>query len=457
MPIRIHANAKINWSLDITGQRPDGYHLMDMLMQPVTLHDVVTLDSADALTLTTSGSPLLPPDESHLALRAARALQQHTGCTRGAAIHVDKRIPVGAGMGGGSADAAAVLWGLNQLWDLHLTPDALEAIGLTLGADVPFCLRGGLTRTRGIGEQMTPLPCARTWSMVVIQPCEGLSTGEVFRAYHQQDTVLHPATDDAAAALAAGDLARLAQSVGNVLQPVSEDMRPQIAQAIAALKAHGADLTLMTGSGSAVFGVFSRDDQAQHAYAALRARWERTWLCATCHDSLTRPTWIETPRLIITDLDPSMAWDIHQQSLDEDTRRFLPDEVFPTPDDAREAIADLIACYKGTDGPFVHPIFLRDGPCIGYVELPAVPDGWEIGYHIAKPYTGHGYATEAVQAFLPHIISRMGLQEVFGICHADNTASRRVLGKCGFVPLWEGTALYHGAMNPIFKSVYRCI
>lgn len=453
--MRIHANAKINWSLDITGQREDGYHLMDMLMQPVTLHDVVTIEDAEALTLTTGGSPLLPPSEEHLALRAARALQQHTGCRRGAAIHVDKRIPVGAGMGGGSADAAAVLRGLNELWGLHLSQEELERIGLTLGADVPFCLRGGLTRTTGIGEKMQPLPCARTWQLVVIQPCEGLATGSVFKAYHQQACVQHPATEDAAAALAQGDLTQLARSLGNVLQPVSETMRPEIAQAIAALKAQGADVALMTGSGSAVFGVFADDAKAQQAYASLHERWERTWLCATCQDSVTEPTWIEMPRLIITDLDPSMAWAIHRNSLDEDTARFLPDEVFPTADIAREVIADLMDCYHGTEGPFVHPILLKDGTCIGYVELPCVEDGWEIGYHIAKAYTGKGYASEAVRAFLPHIMAKMHLTEVQGICHGENLASRRVLEKCGFVKTFEGEAMYHGEMNPVYKSVYR--
>ena len=123
--MRIQARAKINWTLDITGQREDGYHLMDMLMQPVTLHDIVTIEPAEAVTLTTSGQPLLPPDESHLALRAARALQHHTGCTLGAAIHVEKHIPAGAGMGGGSADAAAVLAGLNLLWHLGLIGEGM--------------------------------------------------------------------------------------------------------------------------------------------------------------------------------------------------------------------------------------------------------------------------------------------------------------------------------------------
>lgn len=284
--MRIEARAKINWSLDITGQRADGYHLMDMLMQPVTLHDIVTLSPAEDISLTCSGTPYLPPTESHLALRAARALARHTGCTLGAAIHVEKHIPVGAGMGGGSADAAAVLKGLNSLWALALSQEDLEHVGLTLGADVPFCLRGGLTRTTGIGEIMEPMPCASQWPLVVIQPCEGLSTGAVFKAYHQQESVTHPATLQATRALADGDLPLLQLSLGNVLQPVSQLMRPEIAQAIEALQAQGAAVALMTGSGSAVFGVFDFPEKAACAYTSLHQRWERTWLCETCAESL---------------------------------------------------------------------------------------------------------------------------------------------------------------------------
>ena len=453
--MRLQARAKINWSLDITGQREDGYHLMDMLMQPVTLHDIVTLESAEEISLTTSGSPLLPPSEEHLALRAARALAKHTGCTRGAAIHVEKHIPVGAGMGGGSADAAAVLCGLNRLWELGLSQEELERIGLTLGADVPFCLRGGLTRTTGVGERMEPLPCSRTWPLVVIQPCEGLSTGAVFKAYHQQETVLRPATDEAARALETGDLPLLAKSLGNVLQPVSGQMRPEIDEAIRALRAQGAAVALMTGSGSAVFGVFAEDAKACSACETLRQRWERTWLCSTCHESVTEPAWIETPRLIITGFDPSMAYAVHQASLDEDVRRFLPDEVFPTADIARAVITELAECYGGTEGPFVHPILLRDGSYIGYVQLSPVPEGWEIGYHIAKEHTGRGYASEAVQAFLPYIMDKLRLKEVHGVCHRDNAASRRVMEKCGFVPVFEGEAMYHGNMCPVWQGVFR--
>ena len=288
--MRLKARAKINWTLDILGQREDGYHLMDMLMQPVTLADDVLLSPAQTVTLTTGGNPLLPADERHLAYRAAIALKAHTDYGGGAAIHVEKRIPVGAGMGGGSADAAAVLVGLNRLWALQLSPQELEAIGLTLGADVPFCIRGGLTRTSGIGEVMEPLPCGKCWPLVVIQPCEGLSTKEIFTAYHEGVVRARPDNAAAAAALAAGDAAALCAAMGNVMQPISEDRRPAIAEAIRALEGLGAFCAQMTGSGSAVFGAFADDAAADAAWEQLRRRWERTFRCSTCMESiLTEP------------------------------------------------------------------------------------------------------------------------------------------------------------------------
>lgn len=284
--MRVKARAKINWTLDILGQREDGYHLMDMLMQSVSLADTITLTPASEVTITTGGYPKLPANERNLAYRAAIALQNATGCRKGAAIHVEKRIPVGAGMGGGSADAAGVLAGLNQLWETGLNQQELEAIGLTLGADVPFCLRGGLTRTTGIGEKMVSLPCSRLYDLVVIQPCRGLSTKEVFTAYHEKADIPRPATVDAQRALETGDAALLSESLGNVLQAVSQDMRPPIGDAIAALKQRGAIAALMTGSGSAVFGVFESEEDAREAARSLRSRWASTFYCRTCQESV---------------------------------------------------------------------------------------------------------------------------------------------------------------------------
>ena len=162
---------------------------------------------------------------------------------------------------------------------------------------------------------------------------------------------------------------------------------------------------------------------------------------------------IETSRLIITDFRSDMARDVHLGSLDEDTRRFLPDEVFETEEIAADILADLIACYNGTEGPFVHPI-MAAGEYAGYVQLVPLDDGWEIGYHVVKSMTGRGYATEAVRAFLPVMIDRLNLAHVAGICDAENKASIRVLEKCGFTRTYEGEALYHGKMKPVVKTIY---
>ena len=161
---------------------------------------------------------------------------------------------------------------------------------------------------------------------------------------------------------------------------------------------------------------------------------------------------IETERLNITEFTPDMAEAVHLNSLDDDTRRFVPDEVFETVEDAAETIDFLMSQYGGSDGPLVYPVLLGDGTNIGYVQ--AVPlDGGdrEIGYHIARAYTGKGYATEAVKAFLPVIMKQLGISVMAGVCLADNIASRKVLEKCGFVKEYEGPGDYHGSTREICR------
>lgn len=163
---------------------------------------------------------------------------------------------------------------------------------------------------------------------------------------------------------------------------------------------------------------------------------------------------IETSRLVITDFRSDMAKAVYLGSLDEDTRKFLPDEVFETIEVAEAVIADLMSCYEGTDGPFVHPM-LADGEYVGYVQLVPMGDGsWEIGYHTVKAYAGKGYATEAVRAFLPVMMNQLGLTQVTGICAAENAASIRVLEKCGFRRVFEGDGMYQGTMRPIVRMTY---
>ena len=165
---------------------------------------------------------------------------------------------------------------------------------------------------------------------------------------------------------------------------------------------------------------------------------------------------IETERLIIREFTPDMAQDVHENSLDEDNRRFVPDEVFETVEEAAETIAFLISQYSRTEGPLAYPVLMkRGGANIGYVQMVPLEDGaWEIGYHIAKKYTGSGYATEAVKAFLPVMADTVGTDEVRGICLSENIASKHVLLKCGFKPVFEGTGDYQGEKREIFRSVW---
>ncbi len=283
--MRLEAFAKINWSLDIVGIREDGYHMMDMIMQPVSLSDEITLTPACRMSISTDGYPRTRADASNLAMRAAMAVKETAGICESVSVHVHKRIPMGAGLGGGSADAAAVLFGLNRLWKLGFSAEKLEKIGLSLGADVPFCLRGGLTRTTGIGETIEAHVCRINHWLLVFQPCRGLSTGEIFSSWHAESAV-HPDTLSVLNALENGDTELLSSAAGNVLEPVSAARCPEIRQAVDALRQHGARFAAMTGSGSAVFGLFRSRQDAEHAMKSLSIRWKHIHLCHTQSDSI---------------------------------------------------------------------------------------------------------------------------------------------------------------------------
>ena len=165
----------------------------------------------------------------------------------------------------------------------------------------------------------------------------------------------------------------------------------------------------------------------------------------------------ETERLIITEMTPYMAEDVHLNSLDEDTRRFVPDEVFETLEDAEETLEFLISQYGSTEGPLVYALITKDtDKNIGYVQLVPIGEGkWEIGYHVAKAFTNKGYATEAVKAFLSVMAKKVGVKEVYGIRLLKNTASGRVLEKCGFETFFTGEGDYHDGVYEISKSVWK--
>ena len=166
---------------------------------------------------------------------------------------------------------------------------------------------------------------------------------------------------------------------------------------------------------------------------------------------------IETERLIITEFTSDMAQAVQENSMDDDNRRFVPDEVWETVEEAEETLEFLISQYGSFDGPFVYPIIVKSTKDnIGYVQLCPIENGkWEIGYHIAKKFTGNGYATEAVTAFLPVIAKQVNINEIYGICLAENKASLAVMRKCGFENVFTGTGLYQGLEREIVRNVWR--
>ena len=163
---------------------------------------------------------------------------------------------------------------------------------------------------------------------------------------------------------------------------------------------------------------------------------------------------IETERLVITELTMDMAESLHLHSLDDDNRRFVPDEVFETVEEAAETIAYLRTCYHSETGSQVYAVTCKDGNLAGYVQAVPLGEAWEIGYHIGAAYTRNGYATEAVKAFLPVIMEKIGIQEMMGICVADNAASVKVMERCGFVKQFEGLGEYQGKTAQICRFSY---
>ena len=163
---------------------------------------------------------------------------------------------------------------------------------------------------------------------------------------------------------------------------------------------------------------------------------------------------IETERLVICEFTMDMAESVHRNSLDEDNRRFVPDEVFETVEEAAETVDFLMDCYRNGGGPLVYPALRKDGTYVGYVQAVPLEDGWEIGYHIGGDYTRNGYATEAVTAFLPVIMEQLGLHQMIGVCLADNLASVNVMERCGFVRQYEGMGDYQGTQRRICRFTY---
>ena len=271
--IREKAYAKLNISLDVTERRTDGYHDMLMVMQTVSLCDELLLTPNDSGRLTASSNlRFIPNDERNLAVRAAKRYLEAVG-ESGLGLHIDMRkaIPVGAGMAGGSADAAAVLRGLNRMLGKHLDREALEALACLVGSDVAFCVSGGTALARGRGEQLTPLRALPDCCFAICKPDFSVSTPELFRKLDETPLRRHPDTAGLLQALEAGQLEEISRRMYNVFEDVPDRRMRTVAEIKSRLLDHGALGAIMTGTGSAVFGVFRRPEEAEAACAALRS------------------------------------------------------------------------------------------------------------------------------------------------------------------------------------------
>ncbi|HBF29376.1 4-(cytidine 5'-diphospho)-2-C-methyl-D-erythritol kinase [Rhizobium sp.] len=270
------APAKINLALHVTGRREDGYHLLDSLVTFANHGDVirVSLAEQDAFTLSGAFSTLMQQEalSDNLVIRARDQLRaavlQHGGSAPAVAIHLEKNLPIASGIGGGSADAAATLRALLRLWDVPLPALSLHSIALTLGADVPMCLRGRPLRATGIGDEITPVPHLPSFGLVLGNPLKSVSTPAIFKALTRRDfapIATLPTTSEQ------GDWLEALAAMRNDLEPVARQLCPEIAEISQLLRESGAALTRMSGSGATCFGLYPSLEKAEKAKTTLQA------------------------------------------------------------------------------------------------------------------------------------------------------------------------------------------
>jgi 4-diphosphocytidyl-2-C-methyl-D-erythritol kinase len=265
------APAKINLSLDVLRKREDGYHEVEMVMTMVDLADRLEMEELPRDTIIISSQAgYIPLDEKNLAFQAAKLIKERYSVKKGVYIHLDKRIPVSAGLAGGSTDAAATLRGLNRLWNLHIPKEELCKLGEELGSDVPFCVTGGTAVARGRGEKLemidAPPPC---W-VVLVKPQINVSTADVYGRFRVNEIKKHPSTPAMLHAIRSGHFHGICAALGNVLEDVTMKMHPEVQYIKDSMLRLGADGALMSGSGPTVFALVQRDSKLARIYNGLR-------------------------------------------------------------------------------------------------------------------------------------------------------------------------------------------
>ena len=270
--ISLKALAKINLGLDVVRRREDGYHEVRMIMQTIQLYDRLDIKRTHepGIQIQTNLS-FLPVNENNLIYKAAKLLMDEFSITDGVSVKLDKRIPVAAGMAGGSTDAAAMLIGVNRLFSLGLTKRQLMERGVQIGADVPYCIMRGTALAEGIGEALSPLPPMVKCPVLVAKPSISVSTKFVYQNLKLDDTTIHPDIDRLIDDIKAKNLHDIAAHMGNVLETVTIPNYPVIDEIKKHMLSNGAVGAMMSGSGPTVFGLFDDEDTAKKAYKAMRS------------------------------------------------------------------------------------------------------------------------------------------------------------------------------------------
>lgn len=271
-PLHLKAYAKINLALDVVRRREDGYHDVRMIMQTIRLFDRLSLRiiSGNEIRISTN-LPYLPSNEDNLVYRAIDIIRSHYGIKDGIEAVLEKHIPVAAGLAGGSSDAAAALVGMNQLFGLGINQSKLMEYGVSLGADIPFCIMRGTALSEGIGEVLTPLPPIPDCWILLVKPTFSMSTKYVYQNLKLDDQTFHPAIDDMVTAIREGDLPGITSRMGNVLESAVGNRLSDITALKNSMLELGAEASLMSGSGSTVFGIFTDKDRASQALSRLSA------------------------------------------------------------------------------------------------------------------------------------------------------------------------------------------
>lgn len=269
--IRLKAYAKINLGLDVLRKREDGYHEVKMVMQTIDMFDRVELGKVRKPGIfVQTNLKYLPVNQDNLVYKAARLFMDEYKFTGGIEINLKKYIPVAAGMAGGSSDAAAVLYGMNKLYETGLSLEELMKLGVKIGADVPFCIMRGTALAEGIGEKLTKLPAAPNCHVLIAKPPFSVSTKWVYSNLKAGELKEHPDIDKLIEALSAGNLRNMTQYMGNVLETVTEAEYPQITELKKIMTEEGALCSLMSGSGPTVFGLFEDKNDAERAFKKIQ-------------------------------------------------------------------------------------------------------------------------------------------------------------------------------------------